>query len=115
VFLGSLRSETVGTIEFLDGINELKSTIQFGKVKKKPSDYFEGSITHRDKKVCSVAGSYLGYLNFDDVRYFDGFLMLPYKINIEASSLLSDHRKRPDLIALREGKIQSAQHEKDHL
>lgn len=35
VFLGSLRSETVGGLELNDEKNELKCEIKFGKVKKK--------------------------------------------------------------------------------
>ena len=35
VFLGTLRSETVGHIEFKDKKNKLETSIQFGKVKKK--------------------------------------------------------------------------------
>lgn len=35
VFLGTLRSETVGQIEFRDRRNKIEAAIQFGKVKKK--------------------------------------------------------------------------------
>ena len=35
VFIGSLRSEAVGGVEFKDEINDLKCEIKYGKVKKK--------------------------------------------------------------------------------
>lgn len=43
--MGNMRHETLGSINFEDRENNIKCTITFGKVKKKPSDYFSGEIT----------------------------------------------------------------------
>lgn len=42
--MGTMRHETLGSIEFNDYENNLKCNIVIGKVKKKPSDYFQGEI-----------------------------------------------------------------------
>ncbi len=41
----------------------------------RPSDYIAGSIMHKGKPVCKYDGTYCGFLNFDDVRYWDGRYM----------------------------------------
>lgn len=41
-FLGTLRSEAVDGITFKDAKNNIEATVKFGKVKKRPSDYFAG-------------------------------------------------------------------------
>lgn len=43
--MGAMKTETLGMITFEDKKNFLKSEITIGKVKKKPSDYFQGTIT----------------------------------------------------------------------
>lgn len=41
-FMGTMKIESKGTLEFIDKINGLVGTVILGKVKKKPTDYFEG-------------------------------------------------------------------------
>jgi hypothetical protein len=41
-FLGTLRSEAVDGISFKDAKNSVEATVKFGKIKKKPTDYFAG-------------------------------------------------------------------------
>ena len=85
--MGSLRSEAVDTITFTDAKNELKCDITFGKVKKRynihqhrPSDYFDTAIYHKGKAICTVDGTYCGYINFDKIRYWDGRFLKAFKV-----------------------------------
>ena len=87
--MGSLRSEAVDTITFTDAKNELKCDITFGKVKKRynihqhrPSDYFDTAIYHKGKAICTVDGTYCGYINFDKIRYWDGRFLKAFKVKI---------------------------------
>ena len=48
----------------------------------RPSDYFTSSIMHKGKAVCNIDGTYCGYLNFDDVRYWDGRYMQGFKMKL---------------------------------
>ena len=43
--MGTMKTETVGSIVFNDIKNKIKTELIIGKVKKKPTDYFEGIIT----------------------------------------------------------------------
>jgi hypothetical protein len=90
----------------------------------RPSDYFQGDIMQGNKKVAVVHGSYLGYINVDNTRYWDYRFIQPYKvyfifefakINTPDETLESDMRKRIDLLALKTGDIAFAQAEKEKL
>lgn len=81
----------------------------------RPSDYFSGKITHKGKVVSSLSGTYLGFLNIDDSRYWDGRLMSPIKLELDTETLESDFRKRADLQRLKEYKIVEAQVQKELL
>ena len=80
--MGSLRSEAVDTITFQDKKYDLKADITFGKMKKKPSDYFESTIYQNGKPVSTFGGTYVGYLNFDNVRYWDGRFLKAFRIQL---------------------------------
>ena len=82
VFLGSLRSQAVDQITFKDNKNNIQTTVKFGKVKKRPTDYFAGEITKNGKKASTYDGTYCGYLNFDNIRYWDGRFMNPFRVNV---------------------------------
>lgn len=115
-FWGCLRQETIGEITFFDHINGYKSNFKLGNVYGKVSDFFEGTIEDKDGKVVSnFKGSYLEYIEFDGVRYWDirrnidieGF---PVKNQLKSSSIY-----RPDSLCLYERKLDQAQEEKDKL
>lgn len=59
-----------------------------------------------------MTGSYLGFLNIDDQRYWDGRQLNPFKIEFAEETLESDHSRRTDLKKLKDGKISEAQIEK---
>ena len=58
VFMGSLRSEAIGSLTLKDEKNGIECEIKYGKMKKKylysylrPSDYFEGTINQKGKLI----------------------------------------------------------------
>lgn len=68
-------------------------------MKKKPSDYFETHIHHKNAPVHKIEGTYLGYISIDGVKYWDGrdfnpedFVFSPLK-----ERLPSDWAHREDL------------------
>jgi hypothetical protein len=65
--------------------------------------------------VSKFYGTYLGFLNFDDVRYWDSRYLQGIRIKLEDHPLESDYRNRTDLKKLREGKIEEAQAEKEKI
>lgn len=80
----------------------------------RPADHFEGQIYFENKKAGFVEGSYLSYINVDNVRYFDIRNIKPHKLQYKVS-LESDHQIRPDLISLKNGDLEDAQLKKDKL
>ena len=65
--------------------------------------------------VCSIEGTYLGYLNFDNRRYWSYDKILPLKLHIKKSVLKSDHNARPDMNFLKMGELVEAQMAKERL
>lgn len=114
-FFGTTKQESLGIMTFIDVKNKIKAEISIGKQKKVPSDYFNGGIFFNDKKICNIKGTYLGYIDFDEERFWDYKSFIPYKINLKNSLLESDHLKRSDLINLKKGDIDKAQKEKETL
>lgn len=37
--MGKMKNESSGTLEYIDEKNNLRCSIEFGKVKKKPTDF----------------------------------------------------------------------------
>ena len=66
----TLRHETVGEFEITDHKNNIKCIIKLGKLANGLSDQVEGFIIQDNKKIISkLRGTYLGYLEFDGIRY----------------------------------------------
>lgn len=105
---GRTKHETLGDIQFVDKANDIVCTLKIGKVKKRPTDFLEGEIKVTGKVVSRVFGSYLGFLDFDGVRYWDVKHHLPYKNYIKKSNLYSDHSHRQDKYNLNYGNINQA-------
>jgi len=114
-FWGTCVNETMGTMEFVDKVNDIRCELKFGKVKKKPSDYLEGEIKVKGQVVSKITGTYLGWVEIDGNRYFDYRMLPPYKFFIERSRLGSDFAYRPDLYFLQLGDTPRAQKEKENL
>ena len=94
--------------------------MDIGGVKKKPRDYFKGTIAKDGEVICSsIYGTYMGYFDVDNKRYFDSREMDNYSI-IDVPldhpiSLPSDSRRRPDLDELLQGNLEIAQENKNSL
>jgi hypothetical protein len=113
-FFGAMRHESLGTMTASDNAGN-HCLINIGKIRGKPSDYLEGDLKNASGEVISkLFGSYLGYLEFDGVRYWDVRSTHPFKIAY-TRRLLSDSESRRDIITLREGNIGEAQSAKEEL
>ena len=69
--MGTSRIEEAGECEIVDRKNGYKLVVEFGKVKKKSTDYFKSFITKDGKAVSEVFGTYCGFIEFDKKRYWD--------------------------------------------
>ena len=67
----------------------------------------------KGKKVSTAYGTYMGFLDFDGVRYWDGRYMQGIKINLAENPLESDFRNRDDLRTLKTGDVGKAQIDKE--
>jgi hypothetical protein len=111
----TLRHETVGNIEIDDKKNNVKCIINLGNVKKELTDYVEGFIIEDNKRIVSkLRGTYLGYLEFDCVRYWDAREVNIFPLIIKLS-LPSDSDCRNDLKLLKNEMMDEAQEAKETL
>lgn len=99
----------MGSIEFIDQTHNFKCKIDFQEEaglfssNKNPTDYFEGQILKTDENnqiYGNVKGSWLEYIEFDGVRYWDIAYVDPAKLIHTGGPLDSDCRYREDLIYL---------------
>ncbi len=118
-----MRHESVGDTVFKDLTNGFECTLKLGGVKKKyffknyrrPSDFFSGEIKMKNIVVCKVYGSYLSYIEFNNIRYWDIRENIPVKKLQFESKLKSDSIKRDDRYLLELGRIEEAQIAKEKL
>ena len=89
------------------------NSIYIIQVRFKPSDYFTSEIVKSGKNVSKIYGSYMGFINFDDRRYWDHQRSLPYRLRFQESMLKSDHLKRKDRNLMIYMRLDEAQHEYD--
>lgn len=115
IFWGTIRHECIGDLTFVDTVNHISATFSLGNVSGKFSDYFEGDIINDETKemLSHFYGSYLSYIEFDGVRYWDireniDIEPYPIKNQIKSSSIY-----RPDSILLNQRKLEEAQEAKD--
>lgn len=122
MFIGTGRHQSVGTLTFKSTTGNIVASITYGKTKNKylfpdrrPQDYFAGAIRRDGKEVCRIYGSYLGFLEFDGVRYWDARDLRPFALLKTAQALPSDSRYRPDLQQLAQGNVEEAQKCKEQM
>ena len=115
-FWGAFRHENIGEMHFKDTTNGLCADFVMGNVNGKTSDYFQGEIVDADGNTKSTfRGSYLSYLEFDGVRYWDirrNIDIEPYPVKPQ---LKSGSIYREDSLLLYERKLDEAQEAKDKL
>ncbi len=68
---GTLIHLVCGKIEFEDKKNGLTAWYEISAEKKRPLDYFVGEIAKDNKVVSKMYGTYMGYIDFDGIRYWD--------------------------------------------
>ena len=68
---GNLSWQNVGEWTLEDATNGLTASIQMGTVKGQPQDFFAGEICKNGVKVSTISGNYMGFVDFDGVRYWD--------------------------------------------
>jgi len=114
-FLGTIRHESLGETTFKDLTHGFECTIKYGSAKKKPSDFFSCEIKLKDIKVCSVLGSYLSFIEFNDVRYWDIRENVPVKSYDVPCQPQSSSINREDRILLEHKKVIQAQAAKEKM
>ena len=110
---GTLVHCLTGTCDFIDEQNGITAQYTIGT--KKGRDYIKGEIKKNGVVVSTLHGTYMGYLEFDGVRYWDIRKMQNFPI-IEAplnKVLGSDWRNRIDTRALLAKDVVLAQTNKD--
>ena len=114
-FFGTVRHESVGELVFKDLTNGYECTLKLDSVKKKPSDFFSGEIKLKNIVLCKVIGSYLSYIEFNGIRYWDIRENVPIKILEIDKHLKSSSYFREDRKLLQEGNLAEAQIAKDKI
>lgn len=82
VFMGTLRESTIGTLTLKDIQHGFSFKTKIGHdLQNRSKDYFIGHISNsHNKPVSGVFGTYLGYINFEGIRYWDGRKTKPFRL-----------------------------------
>jgi hypothetical protein len=109
--------ECIENVEFFDSQNgfycELKFVQSSGIFSRQsaPTDCFLGTVINKkdnNKVLHRVEGSWLEYISFDGVKYWDINYILPASIVRTDAPLPSDSRHREDLLELLHGNLEKA-------
>eukprot|EP00347_Sterkiella_histriomuscorum_P010094 403338699 len=116
-FFGILNHQICGKVEFIDEKNGLRAFYDIGNVKKKTQDYFVGEIYQNERKVSDIKGNYMGFMDFDGIRYWDLRDQIIYESQGKPLVLClpTDSRIRIDSQALLGGDVEQAQRNKESL
>ena len=114
IFFGTMQHLLIGVIHFRDEKNNITAQFEF-EPKRKPLDMINGWIKKGDKQVSTIRGNYMGFLNFDDERFWDLRESKLFDWKLKPDSLESDAYKRIDTIALFEKEVERAQTNKETL
>ena len=102
IFMGSMGHQLTGRIEFHDEANGLYGWYEPGTYKMKTQDYVTGRIEQNGRKVVDIYGNYMGFVDFNKVRYWDirdmDQLWFPIEGLKVEKSLPSDSQRRIDSI-----------------
>lgn len=78
---GTLIHNLTGTCSFVDEKNGIEASYTFGEAGRKYArDYFTGEIKKDGVVVSKIFGSFMGYVDFDGVRFWDGRRMQNFEI-----------------------------------
>lgn len=121
VMMGNFGHQLTGTVEFHDEENDLHGHIQYGAYTFSKQDYCWGEIKRGDgTRISEIKGTYVGYLDFDGVRYWDYREKMRVHTEVDyvapdEETLPSQASKRTDGIFLLEKTVEEAQEEKERL
>lgn len=114
-FWGVLKSETTGEVKYIEKNLNVSCVVKIGKRKGEPSDCIYGEVMIGNKVVSVLKGSYMSYIEFDDVRYWDIRQNYPIQIIEKSKNLPSSSLYREDRTLLEEGKIKESQTAKERI
>jgi len=114
-FFGTIRQESVGEINFKDVVHGFELTIKLGSVKKKTSDWFQGEVKLKNIVVSKILGSYLSFIEFNNIRYWYIIQNIDIKSIEVEKQLLSSSLFREDRILLGLDKVDAAQKMKEKI
>lgn len=72
-------------------------------------------IKRNDKDTAKVYGTYLGFVEIEGRRYWDGRRVKPFRFKNEKNPLPSDSSLRKDIEFLEKGRMAEAQFHRDEL
>lgn len=118
MMMGTLGHQLTGKIEFRDEGNNLYGYYEMGAYTIRKQDYIYGEIFKGEERICEVEANYMGFFDFDKVRYWD--IREKEKtwfkvVNDDPNSLPSDSKRRKDSIALLTLTSEEAQEEKEKI
>ena len=61
----------IGRVTFTDQVNGVVGYYDYGAYLFRKQDYVWGELHRHGEKVSTLEGNYVGYLDFDGVRYWD--------------------------------------------
>lgn len=99
-------------------IFHLRILINFFKnvlLTNRPTDYFSGEIKQNKSVISKVYGTYLGFIEFDEVRYWDITENVYLKSFENPNQIQSSSLFREDRIYLEKQNLEKGQLEKDRL
>jgi len=114
-FFGTIRHESYGDLTFKDEKHGFELVVKFDSVKKKSTDYFQGEIKLKNITVSKIYGSYLSFVEFNNIRYWDIRESIPTKSIEVDKQLKSSSLYREDRIFLAAHKVDEAQTMKEKL
>lgn len=115
--MGTFGHQQLGRANYRDEKNGLTAFVEFNGYIFKKQDFVWGEIHKDGKKVCDILGNYVGFLDFDGVRYWDFRAKDAMHFPIEPAYdfLDSDARNRTDGIYLMTKTVEEAQEEKERI
>lgn len=70
-------------------------------------------IKRNEKPVAGTFGTYLGFINIEGKRFWDGRFVKPFRFVAEQNPIESDSSKRKDLQSLAKGDLDKAKSHRD--
>ena len=119
--MGTMGHQLSGSVEYVDEANQLVGVITVNPSKWSAQDYFTGEIKKAGETVSTIKGNYMGYYDFDGVRYWDirdkekHFTPVDMNIKNVPGVIPSDASFRTDSVTMRTQTIEEAQVEKERL